>query len=257
MTTRNPSPERTSLHDRLIAWGLSKSEADVYLYLLQKPTESGGSKISLGTELHRQYVYLALEKLIELGLVETVNYGKRKRYKARPPHEIEKITRRRSLDASDLVYELEKISAVHNDQDFEVLQGTRAIQQYEMDYAEQVAAGESEYIIGGNANGFEQVMGDLLDEYIEIKDGKKIAVHYLGGDSVEIERYRTQQFFQARLLPGLPQKVTHMVIRNDEVLFFSFLTPPLVYVLKSKAVVEDYTQFFLLLWNLAKPAEKP
>ncbi len=252
MTKKKSVSEHQPLIDELIAWGLSKTEAEVYVYLLQKVGEVGGSKIALGTGLHRQYVYVALEKLIATGLVETVAFGKHKKYKARSPLEIEKITRKKSIAASDLVHELNKISAIHNDQDFEVLQGAKQIQQFEMDYAENAEQGDEEYIIGGNSKGFETVMGDLLDEYTSIKDAKKMRVLYVGGSSAETERYSKQSSFTAKILDGFPAGETHMVIRKDTVLFFSFLTPPLVYIVKSEVVARDHKQFFTMLWDIAR-----
>jgi sugar-specific transcriptional regulator TrmB len=251
MTNKKPVAENQPLIDELVAWGLSRVEAEIYVYLLQKMGESGGSKIALGAGLHRQYVYVALEKLISLGLVEAITFGKHKKYKARSPLEIEKITRKRSIAANDLAYELNKISAIHNDQDFEVLQGAKQIQQYEMNYAESAEPGDEEYIIGGNSKGFETVMGNLLDEYTDMKDRKQMQVLYVGGDSTETARYASQTSFTARLLPGFPSGQTHTVIRKDSVHFFSFLTPPLVYVIKSPIVAQDYKRFFMMLWQMA------
>ena len=232
-------------------FGLTKNETLIYIYLLERGTETGASKIALGTGLHRQYVYLSMERLIELGLIEPVTHGKQKKYKASPPAQVEKIARRRALQAGDIVRELNTFSAVGNDQDFEVLQGARAIQRYEMDYAEAVEAGSEEYIIGGNARGFAVAMGDELKEYLSVKDSKQMKVRYLRGEDENLDDYKNQKSFEARTLPGLPQGVTHMVIRKDTVLFFSFLTPPLVYVISSKVVAENYQRFFGMLWGMA------
>lgn len=254
MTNIKQQKEDLTLAEQLTAWGLSRVESEVYIYLLQKTGEIGGSKIAAGTGQHRQYVYIALEKLINQGLVESVAIGKHKKYKARSPYEIDKITRRRSLAASELVEELNKICAIHNDQDFEVLQGAKQIQQFEMNYVFESEDSEEEFIIGGHSRGFTDVMGDQMDEYLEEKNKKGIKVHYLGNDN-ERELYTksigslpNQQY---RFMKELPQGVTHMVIRKDTVLFFSFLTPPLVYVIKSKTVAENYKQFFMMLWNIA------
>ena len=51
----------------------------------------------------------------------------------------------------------------------------------------------------------------------------------------------------------LPKGKTHMVIRPDTVSFYSFLNPPLVYVVKSPIIAENYKNFFLMLWEMAKP----
>lgn len=237
-------------------FGLTHNEALVYTYLLERGTEIGGSKIAFGTGLHRQYVYIAMEKLLDVGLIETVPSGKQKKYKAVSPSQIEKIAKRKIVEAEDIVKELNTFSAVGNEQNFEVLQGNKAIQQYEMDYAHRAENGDQEYIIGGSSNGFEVVMGDSLDEYIETKDGKRMKVFYIGGSGEETARYKEQKSFEARFLPGLPQKVTHMSIRKDEVVFYSFLNPPLVYVLRSKIVAEDYKSFFMMLWNITEKRPK-
>ncbi len=254
MTDKKATKEEQPLVSQLAAWGLSRAEAEVYLYLLQKTGESGGSKIALGAGLHRQYVYIALEKLLAVGLVEAIPFGKHKKYKARSPFEIEKITRKRSIEASDLVRELDKVSAIHNDQDFEVLQGVEQIRQFEMDYAESAEPGEEQFIIGGYSRGFQEVMGDSLEEYLHTELERGIRVFYLGNED-ERDLYKkyigvsTNQEY--RFMKELPKGVTHLVVRKDSVSFFSFLTPPLVYVIKSKAVAENYKQFFMMLWNMA------
>ncbi len=241
--------------DGLVSWGLSKFEAQVYVYLLQKTGETGGSKIAVGTGLHRQYVYIGLGGLIDKLLVDTVTFGKQKKYKARAPQEIEKITRKKSIETSDLVHELNKISAIHNDQDFEVLQGSRQIQKFEMDYVYESEKNEEEFIIGGHAQGFSEAMGDTLSEYLEEKNKKGIRVYYLGNENERdfyeknIGLLSNQEY---RFMKGLPQGVTHTVIRKNTVLFFSFLTPPLVYVIKSVTVAQNYKQFFMMLWDMAQ-----
>lgn len=243
------------LVDDLISWGLTKAEAEIYLCLLQKSEEIGGSKIAGGTGIHRQYVYIALESLIKKSLVETISVGKYKKYKAKPANEIEKITRKRSLEASNLAYELNKISAIHNDQDFEVLQGANAIRQQEMNYVYECPQESEEFIIGGNSNGFINLMGDSLDEYLHEKNKKKIKVCYLGSENEKVlykKHIGVFPFQQYRFAKDLPTGVTHMVIRKDTVLFFSFLTPPLVYIIKSPVVAENYKQFFMMVWNMVE-----
>lgn len=255
MTVKNALTSASPLKEGLLAWGLSHSEAEVYLYLLQKSSETGGSKIAIGTKIHRQSVYLALERLIALDLVETIPVGKQHRYKARSPLAMSHITRKRSIATEELVHELNKISAIHHDQDFEVLQGARHIQQFELDYAHESAPHEKEYIIGGYAKGFTEVMGDALEKYLAKKNEKRISVRYLGNESERaqyasvIGKYPNQEY---RFLKELPQRVTHLTVRKDTVLFYSFLTPPLVYVIKSEAVARDYKDFFMMLWNLAE-----
>lgn len=256
MTIKKLSPEKpVGKHQRGIAllqrFGLTKNQASIYTYLLERGTVVGASKIALGTSLHRQYVYLSMDELVGLGLIEVVANGKQKKYRAVSASQIEKIARQRALEANEIVRELNTFSSVGSDQEFEVLQGAASIRQYELEYAETAKQGGEECVIGGSADSFSTLMGDDLAEYIRAKDEKTVRVRYLRGDGDEVSRYAGQKLFESRTLRGLPCGATHMVIRNDSVLFYSFLTPPLVYVLSSKTVAEHYGKFFDTLWEMA------
>lgn len=244
-----------SLMERLVNFGLTKYESLVYIYLLEKGKESGGSKIALGTNLHRQYVYIALPKLIELGLVEEIYRGKLAKYKACSPQIIESLGRRKSLEAIDLAKELSTISNIGNEQDFEVLQGAQAIQEYELQYASAADREEEEYIIGGSTSSYAELMNDILDEYLKIKENKKTKVKYIGAADERkyyekyIGKFENQEY---RFMDKLPKGKTHMLIRKNTVSFFTFLNPPLVYIVKSPIIASNYRDFFMMLWDYAK-----
>lgn len=233
-------------------FGLSENEAAIYTYLLERGKSVGGSSIAAGAGIHRQYVYVGLKCLVELALVEVIPRGKQSRYQAVAPSQIGRIARRRLLEAEETVRELNTFSAIGHEQDFEVLQGRDAIVHAELDYAEQAQEGATEYVIGGDPTGFAAVMGDVLDEYTAIKDEKGMQVLYLGGKAEELTRYEEQTSFKPRLLPQLPAGQTHMAIRSDSVVFFSFLKPPLAYVIKSPVVAADYKNFFMMLWEMGE-----
>lgn len=118
-----------------------------------------------------------------------------------------------------------------------------------------IATLREEFIIGGHSEGFSALMGDTLKEYLHEKNKKKIKVFYLGSEN---ERELYKQYIgilpnqEYKFMQELPQGVAHMVIRNKSVLFFSFLNPPLLYIIKSPVVAENYKQFFMMLWNMAK-----
>lgn len=239
----------------LTDFGLSAPEARVYIYLLERGTEAGGSKIAQATGLHRQYVYIALPELIKRGLVEEVAHGKQHKYQGRPPAEIEKLGRRRALEAGDLARELNLISTIGNEQDFEVLQGAHAIQEYELQYADRAEQGEEECIIGGAYTAFGTLMGDALPEYLEIKEKKNMRVKYLGTEDERrdyarfIGKFENQEY---RFMSKLPKGKTHLLIRKDSVSFYSFLTPPLVYIVKSREIALHYRAFFTMLWEMGE-----
>lgn len=242
------------LIEKLSQFGLADSDAKVYLALLEYGKELGGTKLALLTSMHRQYVYLALPRLIGLGLIEEVGAGKHKKYKARSPIEIEKIGRKRALEASDLARELNVISNIGNEQEFEVIQGLRGIQQYERSLVRRADASWECYIIGGATNGYSAILGDQLDEHLDEMREKELSVKYIGSDDERpfyekyIGTFKNQEF---RFLKKLPKGVTHLVVRQDSVSFYTFLSPPLVYVVKSPVIAQNYKDFFMMLWEMA------
>lgn len=252
--TKNTSAQNP-LIPRLISFGLSEQAALIYLHLLDKAKPIGGSEIAASTGLKRQYVYTALPRLISLNLVEEVPRGKYRHYAARPPAELEKVGRRRAQEADDLAHDLNAISNIGNEQGFEVIQGAKAIRRYEMDYAMQTETGSEEFIIGGASSGFSSIMGEKLEGYLSEKRRKSIKVKYIGSaDEADAFRayagmYKNQEY---RFLKDLPKGMIHTVIRKDTVCIFSFLNPPLLYVMKSPDVAENYSRFFMMLWATAK-----
>jgi sugar-specific transcriptional regulator TrmB len=239
--------------ERLGAFGLSLSEATVYLYLLQLGKEAGGSSIATATKLHRQYVYNSLPHLIEFGLVAEVPKGKQSKYKAQTPSAIEKFGRKQAVAATDLARDLNTISNIGNEQEFEVIQGEKAMVEFEMDYVLSTKEYSEELIIGGASGGFVKVMGASLEEYLSLKEERGIIVKYIGSQS-EIEEFakKTGKYQNQlhRFLPKMPDGTANMVIRPSEVCFYSFVHPPHVYVVKSKEVADHYKKFFEMLWEM-------
>lgn len=259
MSLKNMDIDRAMINpllERLVSFGFSPHGAIIYLYLLERGTDIGGSKIALGAKLHRQYVYLALPELIKSGLVEEIPHGKQARYRAKAPQIIETLGRKRAIEAGDLAHELNLISNIGNEQDFEVIQGKRAIQQHEMNLTERANDSWECYIIGGGSVGYSELMGEYLKDHLDEMERKKLPIRYLGSASERpfykdyIGRFENQKF---RFLDKLPEGVTHLVVRQDSVSFYSFLNPPLVYVVKSKQIADNYRAFFNMLWEMGTP----
>lgn len=236
-------------------FGLSENETAVYIALLEAGRELGGSDIAKKATIPRQYVYTAMPLLRERGLVIEIPHGKQSRYKAVSQGEIEKIAKRKLVDAERIVQELSVFSRVGYEQDFEMYVGAEAIQKYEYAWVQSIKGHEDQYIIGGNTKGFADMMGKTLNKYLTDKAREHVTTYYLGNTAEKNLWYKTllgSQDLRLKFLDKLPQGAAHMVIRNDKVLFYSFLKPELLYIIKSPAVAENYKQFFLMLWEMAK-----
>jgi hypothetical protein len=137
-----------------------------------------------------------------------------------------------------------------------VLQGTRAIQQYERNLVARADSTWECHIIGGATAGYSAILGDMLDEHLDEMREKQLSVKYIGSDDERpfykqyVGTFTNQEF---RFLKKLPKGITHLVVRQDSVSFYTFLNPPLAYVVKSKVIAQNYKDFFMMLWEMATP----
>lgn len=235
--------------------GLARNEAIIYLYLLKLGRETGASKIAFATGIHRQYVYVTLEKLINSGLVLPVRTGARNRYKAMPPKAMERFARKKFESASDVVVRLESVSALGNEQDFEIYSGDRQVRDYENNFMEHLQDGESQYVISGASQNFLKYFEDEYEHFATQGKQKKLRTFYAGGvqeaDSLSHAK-KMNPNFEYRMLEGMPNGVTSTVVRHDSVVIYSLAKPPLIYVIRSKKISEEYKAYFDVLWGLAK-----
>lgn len=244
----------TPHEEELVAFGLTENEARIYLYLLERGTAVGGTKIALGTGIHRQYIYLVLPKLKELGLVEEVAEGKRAKYMGLSPAVLEKIARQKVYATESLIKNLKKVSRVGYEQESEVIVGQEGIARHELDFLREAKKGEEQYILGGNAQAFIDAMGDSYEEMLELDREKGIQTKYIGSlldKNAQKAHIGRRGAFDTRYLAKMPEGITHIVIRRDRVVFYSFLNPATLHLIKSAVVAENFKQFFLMLWDIA------
>lgn len=236
----------------LVRFGLSDNEARIYVYLLERGEAVGGTKIAAGTAIHRQYVYLILPKLIEMGLVEEVSFGKRAKYIALSPTRLEKLARKRVYETESLIDNLNKISKVGHEQDFEIVVGNKRIRDYQMEFVENAEEGETQYIIAGSSRDFLDMMGDEYERMVKLQEAKKFSTFVIGKkeDGEVYGKYKASKVdFKTLYVDGLPEKLPQFTVRKNEVLLYSYFNPPMLYVIKSPEVAEKFKEFFFLLWK--------
>lgn len=239
----------------LEGFGVTKNEALIYSYLLFRGSDVGASHIASALEMHRQYVYLCIEKLLALGLIEKIVYGKIAKYKAVSPTQIEKIAKRRVYEAEDLVRELNSFSKLGHEQSFEIYSGDTQVQQYEKDFFSSLQENEVQYVISGASNNFFEYFKDLYEPLAIKGRNKKLITYYIGGvhekERLEYAK-KINSNFNFKILEGMPDGVTSTVVRQNSFILYSLAQPPLVYVIKSEILFKEYKAYFDVMWKLAK-----
>lgn len=254
---KSVSDEELSVIDRLAQLGLTETDSKIYLHLLERGTAFGGSKIANRLSLRRQYVHSSLQKLLKLDLIEAVPTGARLTYKALPPQYLTNLAKKQVESAEKAVRELNLISSVGAEQDFELYRGTRSIFSFEEDLVHNLRENETQYIIGGGAEAFTNFYGERYEEFSKVAQSKGLRTKYVAskeeGDALKRVVKVFDKQFEYRVLDVLPKTSVQTVMRFNTVTFYTFGNPPLVYIVKSKTVFEDYKKFFDMLWDMATP----
>lgn len=255
MTNKMVSNEDQALILGMRDTGLLHDEALIYLHLLKIGKETGVSKIAFATGIHRQYVHVVLQKLTDLSLVLRIREGARHKYKATPPSSLERIARKKFDAATDVVERLNHVSSLGYEQDFEVFVGDRQVKQYEFDFVANLKEEEIQYVISGASENFLSYFGD---EYAILASGyreARLKTLYIGGSDEKESLERIKKMnpgFEYRVLSGMPNGVTSTVVRHDSFILYSLANPPLIYVIKSKKIAEEYKKYFDVLWRIAR-----
>ncbi len=252
----NKKTPTSILHSQLEELGLNQNDSMVYLFLLERGSAFGGSKIAAALGLHRQYVHSSIQKLLTFPLLEEVPSGIRTKYKALPPQYLTRHAKKNMENAERVAQELDLISAIGAEQDFEVYRGTKQVFDFEERLVESLKENEVQYIIGGGAETFINFFGDAYEPISRVAHDKHLRTQYVAspGDASWLEGRVKGVFernFEYRVLPVLPQTIVQTVVRFDTVTLYTFGNPAMVYFIKSKTVAADYKKFFDMLWNMA------
>ncbi|HVY73056.1 MAG TPA: helix-turn-helix domain-containing protein [Candidatus Paceibacterota bacterium] len=237
---------------KLESLGLSDKEARVYIALLPRQ-DTGTSNLIRATGLHGQFVYMALERLEELGLAKHVVQSGRKKFSANPPERILALVEEKKLAARAVVQQLHQQFAGKHEQAFEVFQGDTAFVAHEFALLEQMPEGDTICILGGGGHKYVSLMGSDMNEYERRRIEKKVHLRYISTDGnhnyLKIMA-QTRAFFDYRVLPeAVPGVDTDILM--DKINFLLFGEPVVAFTFTNKEISDGYRRFFEVLWNLS------
>lgn len=234
-------------------FGLKEKEAMVYLALLPRH-DVGSSKIVLATGLHKQFVYNALARLEELGLVKHVVQNGRKKFSANTPTRIMSLLEERKLSAQHMVKQLQERFIGAHEQDFEVYQGENAFIAHQFDLLEHVEQDQEGLTINGTSHRYLATMGPEAAEFERLREEKRLRVRFIGMEPMRelmAEMGKWRKLWEYRVFPGQSTGVVDTDIWPDNITFMIYGDPMLCFTIKSKAIANGYRDFFESLWHLS------
>jgi sugar-specific transcriptional regulator TrmB len=245
--------QNLNLTTELSSLGLSLHSAAVYIYLLERTSAIGSSKIASGTGLHRTYIYKALEDLLSLKLIETIGRGKWSNYKALPPSKLLKIQEEKEKTTRDIVEKLQRISKLSYEQEAKLIIGREAIIKYQKEYVENAKQGSVQYLIGGSGQSMKNLYAEDLENNIEHQSRKKFKTLYICPASEEklfSDYGKIGVNLKIKTMNIIPEMFPTIAIRDNTVEIHSYFNSPTLYIVESKEVAEKFKIFFMGLWNI-------
>ncbi|TSC61345.1 MAG: transcriptional regulator TrmB [Parcubacteria group bacterium Athens0416_74] len=243
------------LVNQLTELGLSEKESRVYLALLPQ-RDCGLTKIMRTTGLHGQFVYNALDTLEKKGLTRHVIQRGRRKFSANPPKQILSLLAEKRAVAQAVVKQLEKRFTGVFEHDFEVLQGINAFVAHQFLLIDRTPENSVIGVISGPNDKYFTTLDNESSalEYERLRVKKNIQIRYIGSASQidALKKWeREREKWTYKVFPGLSTGLVDIGIWHDSVIFNTFGTPVLSFVLTAKDVASGYREFFDALWELS------
>lgn len=233
--------------------GFTKNLAEVYLSLAQLGGQAKAGEIIKKTSLHRNIVYICLDKLIEKKLVTKIEERGVKVYKTLDSARLMNEIRTKELLAINIIEEIEALKKHPTTQEVTVYEGLEGFRNYNMLTLERIEEGGTLQVLGSIGDKWFEYMGqEKYKQYIKLQNKKKIKWEMV----TYIDSKRDKQFIkdypdlcEIKLLPQKYNNPASIYIYNDTISINIFTEPFSVIEIKNNSVAEVYKNYFNILWN--------
>ena len=236
----------------LIQAGLVRNEARVYLALLKIGTASV-TEISQKSKVERTLVYGVLEKLMEKGLVSSVVKINKKYFEPADPEKISDLLKEREKIIDEAMPELKNLyESVENKQEvhhFKGKEGARAI-------LEALLKNESkEWLIFGTTGKTAETLTYYLPQFHMKRVQKKMIFKaiYSEDSLARAKEVKKLKLTEVKILPKEYMTPTHINIVGNKVGIILWSEDPIGILIENKEIADSFSNYFKLLWKLAKP----
>jgi sugar-specific transcriptional regulator TrmB len=228
-------------------FGLSENESKIYLLLL-KHISLNPSEISKKTGLHRSYLYDALERMLDKGLINEIIVEGKKHFKANNPNVLKEHLSMKLNRLNSILPDLSKFyDELVEDPSVEVHKGNRIYKTLIKDVIANAVENSELYLIGVNEEFLLNIEPIYLKQYFKIIEQKNIKEKIIipkGHKKIE-----GNNLFYKEIDPRHLGESFIILYLNKVYIFLPTETFYLI-VIKSKIFYESYLKMFNLLWDL-------
>ena len=230
--------------------GLSEREASIYIELLKRGGLSANS-LAKHLGIDRTVSYNTLNRLKEKGIVSEVIKDNKKYFTAAEPVNLLRPFRENLDKAESVVDQLKKIRKVTTvSSSIEVYEGKGGLKTL---YEKALKYKNTELLtMGATGRSYEVLQFEL--PHIEARARNQgIKLKTIVNYSSRNHPFTKSQVVEARYLPkGFDNNATTSIF-GDYVSIHILTEKPIILMIKNKEMVKGYTNYFNLLWGIAKP----
>ncbi|MCK4670518.1 MAG: hypothetical protein KAT43_04910 [Nanoarchaeota archaeon] len=229
--------------------GLTDNEVRLYLALLQhgllNPYE-----LAEKTGLHRGYIYDALERMQEKGVINSIMKGKKKYFQATSPENLAELLRMKLESFQSIVPDLNKLMLTEKeDTEIELHKGKKVWRTLMKDILTKAKKGDEILYFGINEDVLAEVEPIYIEKYFNImhrKGWKEKAIVRKGARKLKVKNVEYKE-----IDPAIVGNTTQVIYR-DKVAFFIAGTPYYLIIVKNNQVTDTHRKQFEHFWKIAE-----
>jgi len=233
--------------------GFTKNLAEVYLVLAQLGGQAKAGEIIKKLGIHRNIVYVCLDKLIEKKLITKIEERGITVYKVLDSSRIMNEIHEKEQLAKNIIEEIEAMKQHPDTQEVIVHEGLEGFRNFSLSVLQKMEEGETLQVLGSIGDKWYEFMGEKkYQQYAQLQLKKKIRwqmISYL--DSIRDNKFLNEHpdLCKVKLLPQSYNNPANINIFGDTVALQIFTEPFSVIEIKNRSLAEVYRNYFELLWN--------
>lgn len=254
--------ERGEVAQALGSIGLSRMEAEVYLYVSSNPETTAG-EVTKKLRIARSKTYEALDKLASMGLLSKISKEEVNRYYSSGSSILKGLYMKQMEDAQNAVDYIQKMaltrpSAKTSGARVRIVEGIEEYKTVKEAFLSTLIAGEEVLIIGSPASLDEKIV-DYFEKFHRKRIAKNVKLRIIYNADVagaRLERAVGWKDTEVRCLPKNNSPAWIEIFGGRALISLASPGNIITIAITDDSVAESFRNYFELMWKNTKKAEK-
>ncbi|MBI2044562.1 hypothetical protein HYT23_00735 [Candidatus Pacearchaeota archaeon] len=232
--------------------GLTNGEIKVFLTLLELG-EANANPIKKKTHMQNSVVHLCLNNLIDKGLVNYIEKGKRRYYRATNPENLINFLDEKKRRLKEILPALINKQKEQSKYEVHIYEGEKGLKTVHEDILKDLRKGGEFFVLGAPKEAHDKFEPYFLDFH---KRREKLGIKLKGiykKDSKEYaEKRKGMKFTSIKYLPEQLNSPMWITIYKNKTILFVVGDLLLGIVIENKTIADNFKEYFNLIWKVSK-----